>query len=265
MNKIKYIKQILQDINVSQNHLSLALAFIDTLSAKDTCRLLDPSFNQSPYLRRKILKKMASDIGECYEKCHEELISKLLSQIQMKSFSKRTSCAYAIHYLLPYIPHKNQKNIISSFLFSPYSSIRERAFKILYRNWEKIYVKDILDVWDKYHTDSCAKIIIKHFPISVLLNRARDLFTFSTSWRQRSLLLKIINSDKKLVKELTIDDPITYTYVLAKSGKKISSLRAWEIAQKYREDDKIGLLLWCFGQMGLWKTLVKFKETYLDK
>ena len=110
-----------------------------------------------------------------------------------------------------------------------------------------------------------SKIIIKHLPMSVVLNRARDLFAFSKSWRRRSLLLKIVDSDKKLVKELTINDPITYVYVLAKSGKKISSLRAWEIAQKYKEDDKIGLLLWCFGQMGLWKTLVKFKETYLDK
>jgi hypothetical protein len=68
-----------------------------------------------------------------------------------------------------------------------------------------------------------------------------------------------------LVNELKNIDQISYSYVLTKFNKKLSDSEAKEFLRNNYKDDRIGLLLWCYGQMGLWDCIVEYDNKYKMK
>ena len=183
----------------------------------------------------------------------------------MPSFPKRDSCAFVITCLYPHLTKGEQKSILDLFLSSKYTLVRERALKILRQNWDPKYTETIWNMWNKTASETCAKIIIEFFPLEFLKTNYRLILPSVPSWLQRKLLIKIMKKNGAIIAQLKKDDPITYAYLLTKQGKKLSSSQAWKLAQAHYDSPNISLLLWCFGQMGLWNVLIKFEKTYLEK
>lgn len=267
MNKIKYLKEFLEEIGKSQDYKNkiLIIAFINSLSSKEACSFFDTSFEQLPYVRRYLLKKISEDIQVNYKQEHENLINVLLKKAEEKSFSKKKSCAYVIHHLFQYVPKRKQSEILDAFIESKYSSFREKAVRILYDKWDSKYEKVIWNMWNKYNDDNCMKLILEKFPVSFLSKKVYEFTPYLEDWEQRRLFIKIAAVNKKIITDLKKKDPITYTYILVKNGKKLSRKKAWNLIKKYHLHEKITLLLWCFGKMGLWDVLVKFKKKYFKE
>lgn len=79
------------------------------------------------------------------------------------------------------------------------------------------------------------------------------------------MFLKLGAINFELVEELKDIDGISYCYVLTKFGKTISDIEAKEILKDNYKDERIGLLLWSFGQMGLWDIIVEYDIKYREK
>lgn len=52
------------------------------------------------------------------------------------------------------------------------------------------------------------------------------------------------------------NNDFTKAYVLAKTKHPLSEEQAWEMYERNKGEQKIGLLIWCFGEMKLWNVLV---------
>jgi len=55
-------------------------------------------------------------------------------------------------------------------------------------------------------------------------------------------------------------DAITYCYVKAKIGLPVAQQEAREIFDGHSTDKRVGLLLWSFGQLGLWPVLKEIAD-----
>ena len=74
----------------------------------------------------------------------------------------------------------------------------------------------------------------------------------------KKLFQKIQLSTKEYDGYLSNLDPITYAYLLTIKGETLSSKEAIKLLNLCGKDERVGLLLWCFGQMRLWDVLIKF-------
>ena len=71
-----------------------------------------------------------------------------------------------------------------------------------------------------------------------------------------------MNEDSPFLKnlvELKSIDEITYCYVLAKLDLSLSQTEAISIFESNINDDRIGLLIWSFGQLRLWDVLLEIE------
>ena len=175
MDKIAYINRFLIEKPYITPYSNFISALINTLSPKQACMMFDLSFKQSPDIRKVVVKKIAHDITNKWMPIHKTLISNLLKQISMPSFSKRDSCAFVITCLYPHLPKEEQKSIISLFLSSKYTLVRERALKILHKNWNVEYTDTVWEIWNKNQSDTCAKIILDYFSLEFLKKNYKSL------------------------------------------------------------------------------------------
>lgn len=75
------------------------------------------------------------------------------------------------------------------------------------------------------------------------------------SWPSTKLYLRVAKADPSKLEYLSQVDEITFTYVSVKLGKALEAEAALPMFERNKYDERIGLLIWCFGQMKLWSVL----------
>ncbi len=146
--------------------------------------------------------------------------------------------------------------ILKSMIGSGYRGVRKRGYKKLRNDWKPNFESVILEAWEKHGDEDCAKLIIEHIPVKLLLDMFADLEErVERTWHFTKLYLRVAEVDPSKLKVLARKDGITYAYALVKLCKALKRNEALDIFQMYLEDERIGLLVWCFGQMKLWSVL----------
>ena len=265
MNRIEYINQRLASNNFYDSDYIIISSLIYSLTPDEACSYLDLTFEQNHRIRRYVLKKNSSDISKSYTTTHKKLITTLIKKLEEKKFSRKESCAFSLDFLIDSLPTKSSRKIIESFLASKSSRNRNRAFKRLISNWDKKYFELIKQVWYLFHDSDCLKIILNHFPIKFLLENYKNILQHTQPYQASKLFIKIGRTNPELLDELKEIDEISFCYVLAKFGKKVPKNEANTILYNNYKDERIGLLLWSFGQMELWDTIIEYDNTYREK
>lgn len=265
MNKIKYIEQLVNSDLLLSDGYNIIYSLISTLTPKQVCDFLDLSFEQNYKLRQWIVKKIASDIRKEYLPYHQKLVSKMIDMLELNRFPKRDSCAFSLNIICDSLPSKEQNKIINTFLNSRFIRLRNRAYKRFKTNWNKKYQKTIEKNWYEFKDPYCINVILKHFPTDYLLVNYKTYLKDLNPRQLSRLFRRISEKDTRKVNELKNINEISYSYVLVKIGKKISNQLACQFLKNNYKDDNISLLIWCFGQMGLWNAIVDFEKNYKEK
>jgi len=265
MNRIEYINQRLATEHFSESDYTIISSLIHSLTAGEACSYLDLTFEQDYRVRRYVLKKISNDISKSYSTAHKKLIATLIKIIDKKAFGRKESCSYTLDFLLDSLPTRLKRKILEIFLGSKSSRNRDRAFKRLNANWDKKYFDIIEQVWYSFHDSYCLGIILNHFPTKFLIENYKTILKHTRPFQTSKLFLKLGAINFELVEELKDIDSISYCYVLTKFGKAISASEAKAILKENYKDDRIGLLLWSFGQMGLWDSIVEYDNNYREK
>ena len=235
---------------------SIFSAMVFCLEPDQACSLLDVSFEQEYRKRLVILKKISHDIENQYSDCHTELLNRLMESLDNLLSNKRQSCGHYLTYLLNYVPDEIKHKIILFFLSSRWKSVRKRGYKYLLENWDDFWATQVEENWRKWSGFGAARLIIEYFPESYLVNNFDILLPIlENTYFIRKFYLKVASSDSSKLNQIRSRDLITYTYILAKLNIKLDKNEALSILNESKADDRIGLLIWCFGQMGLWSVL----------
>lgn len=265
MTHLEYLKKRLESKLFSESDYAILNSLILSLSSNEACALFDMKFEQDYRVRHYVLRKISIDIIKSYTNEHRKLISLLLKKLNEKGFNKKESCSFSIDFLYDSLSTKHKNLILNKFLESKSLRNRDRAYKRLFSNWNKKYQEIIEHMWTSHKDTNCLGIIINHFPLDFLLANYKDLIQYAKPYQISKLFLKLGTVNYDLIHELKSIDQISYSYVLVKFDKKLTNTQATEILKNNYKDNRIGLLLWCFGKMGLWDNIIEFETKYKDK
>lgn len=258
MNKVKYIDDYFSSYSSIFLDYSVIQSLIYALSPQEACQFFDFTFDKNYRLRRCILRKISNDISTRYLDDHKYLIDKLLSRGKERGNKKKEICFSTLDFLFDCLPSNLQNCLLIEFLESKSRRNRERGYKKLRLVWKDMFVERIHNNWVTYHDARCLNLVIDYFPIGYLEKFHHALIEYADSYQLSRLFLRLSKFDTIPVDSLRQIDPITYTYVLVKLNKTLAEKDAHDILMEKIDDERVGLLLWCFGQMKLWDNIVEY-------
>ena len=262
MDQTQYIEQIIKNDCEWQKN-TLVSALISCLPPDKACEFLDLKFFQEFDIRRIILRKIGKDIETDIQPCHNQLVEQMIKTFDSLPYKKKNSCGYCLSYLYHYFPEETQSVILNFLIKSKYVGMRRRAYKVLKHNWSDTHQSTVKNSWQQHKDLECALLIVQSFPLAYIQKQFLELervIIQAPPWHVAKLFLRIATVDSSKLKRLAELDEITYAYVSAKSKQPFTERQALHIFENNKLDDRIGLLLWCFGQMGLWSVLVKISN-----
>lgn len=123
-------------------------------------------------------------------------------------------------------------------------------------NWCDDYIEDVINVWFKYRDFNCLSLVISNLQVAFLVRNFDDIKQeITTAATLSKLLIRVGGHDLKYLEEVKKTDAITYTYVLGQLEKSMDYNESLQIFYTHKCDERVGLLLWSFGQMRLEHTL----------
>lgn len=256
MDKIDFIKDFASQLNRWQSD-ALIPALVHCLSGEDASHALGTMVIDDAKIRHALLRKVGKDIESVgFQPCHRTLIQSLTSAFNSLPSNRKQTYGYYLHFLYDYAPSDLQTQIVQFFVSSRYAALRNRGYNILRRHWNNKYKSSVIQAWEKHRKYQCALLIVEHFPDSILIRKFDALQeTLKGQSGAAKLFIRVGTKKPDVLQHLEEADPITFTYVMVKLGKSLRPKQAWKIFEQYKFDNRIGLFIWCLGQMGLWQVL----------
>jgi len=263
MDRIEYINERVQDRYLGPKDAAIVNALVHALSPEDACDFLDLTFQQEYHVRRYLLRKISHDISSYFTASHKKLLSQLYENLSDKKFPRKETCSYCLDFLYDSLPSKEKNKLLTFFLSSKSIRNRDRAYKKIKAEWNNKHKIKIVNNWNQFKDPYCLGIIVDYFPVEYLIENHTELMNHCAPFQRPRLFLKIAKEVPELLNKLREIDQISYAYVLVKLKKTLSESEAKEILKNNNQDEaRIGLLIWCFGQMGLWDAIIDYDQNF---
>jgi len=254
MSRIEYILELASNPEFAST-FGIVAAYCYCLTPQQACDLLIQSQESQTTLRDSVLRRVCNDIDKSYSLIHEKLIRRLLASFSQADARGRQGLGYCLSTLSKHIPSTERRAIQSVFLQSKYVGVRKRGYKSLSTEGELPHSL-VHDAWLQFQDQGCAWLIVKTSPVEYLIQHREALAAaFTEGWQLARLYLRIGEENQQLLKELKSMDQISYCYVLAKLGLKLSTKEAMSFVDVNSGDERFGLLVWSLGRLGLWEAL----------
>lgn len=104
-------------------------------------------------------------------------------------------------------------------------SYREWAYTRLLDLWDESFEPVILGLWEQHHEEKCAWAVIRHFPLSYVLEHKEDLAV----GRNRPFVVRRLCEDRSYTIDRDKLTPYEYIWILSTTGRDITTERAWGI------------------------------------
>lgn len=238
---------------------SLINALISSLSPEEACTLLKLSLSLAS-IRQYVVAKVLRDVNREFLEVHRALVQDLMNTFDSLTYKEKISCSCILSTLYPALPRDLKLEVAQFLLSSRYVFARRKACKLIQQNWMSEYADLVIEAWDKYKDPEIADVIVEKLPIQLVKENfdalTNVLLKLGPNHLAR-LYIRLGKFDPEVVDLLRNIDEITYAYVCSKINKQISYSEAIDIFEKNRHSDRVGLLLWAYGQLGLWKVLEK--------
>lgn len=151
----------------------------------------------------------------------------LIRNFVNKESGKVSESRKEIRRRFPALDWKDQKKIISAFLDSC-ASDREWMYTRLFDYWDDCFAEQIKSLWEKYHEDKCAWVVIRFLPE----NYVKSQIDHFPGGRNYYFVCRRLahNNDFQIERERL--SAIDYLSVIFYSGKNLSDDEATEIFYK---------------------------------
>lgn len=247
-----------------EDDFGLMNACIQCIDTPQSAILLAKEAERVSRLRNGLLRKVLQDIRREILPEHIELVEILIARLEVSDVKGRQGIGFCLSKILEEIPQELRLRVQSVFLESRFVGLRRRGYKaISYDDSPRI---DFLKkAWRDFQDSECAWLMVKLMPVQELYNIRKELLEFlPEGWQVSRLYLRLADFSESVLSELREIDGVCYSYVIAKLGRTLAHEDARELIRQYETDDRFGLLIWSFGQMGLWDTLMWLKDQLVD-
>lgn len=231
-------------------------AFVRCLGPEESVELLQRSLVGDTTIRRAALRKVRSSIENGSIIDPSGLLASLQQQVTNGEPRHRSSCAYCLLEVARVCDDRIRCNIQSLLGSSKYVGLRRRSYKLY--DPDSPDSRTLLEhAWRAFHDREAAWLIAKTFPLEFLLENKQALVdTCTEGWQLSKVYLRLAESEPAVVDDLLKRDPVSYLYVMAKLGRNVAGQTLSSILNANLGDERLGLVLWCLGELREWDQLV---------
>lgn len=154
-------------------------------------------------------------------------------------------------------------------------SYRAWAYSRLLDLWDDVFEPVIIDLWNAFHEERCAWPIVRHFPISFILEHKEEL----SIGRNRPFVVRRLCEDKSYEIDNNSLDPYEYLWVMSSTGRLISANELWSLLVKVTKDicekkytadyvngetfsEKLNKMLYHIDKMGMTSVADRYRNWY---
>lgn len=241
---------------VAQSVHGLVYAMVRCLDPDDAVKLLLRSVSTSTPVRTAAIRKVCAHITSGKLIDPAPLVAMFTAQIENGEPRRRESVAYCLLEIARACSPPLQRQVQAFFSASRYVGLRRRGYKLYDAESEESRV--LLErAWREYEDSGATWWIVKTFPVLFLVAEKDALLnTLTEGWQLSRLYLRMAESAPEILEELLELDSISYIYVTAKRGIPPPVEIVERVLDCSLGDDRLGLLLWSIGELGLWDVLV---------
>lgn len=259
MDRAGYIEQIAAR-ETQHDIRNIVNALVRCLHPSEAADLLLRTAKTSTVARASAVRKVRSDILENRLGDPITLVESLVSQVREVERRRRESVAYCLLEIASVCDSSLKCRVQSFFGSSRYVGLRRRSYKLYDADVDQSRIL-LEHSWREYGDHEAAWSIIKTFPPSFLLSERTALAgSFTEGWQLSRLYLRIADQAPELLNELLQHDSISYLYVAAKQRIAIADDIVDGIVRQHLGDERVGLMLWSLGELGLWDVLQRLAE-----
>jgi hypothetical protein len=252
---------------------SLIYAYVFFLSYEEISDLLgDASLVKKLPLRKGIIKRIAWDVehGNITDAFTlGQAIERVIAFFETADGNTRRSIGALMTALLETLPSPQDIDLILNFVLSTDKPIfiRERGPKYLLKSQELVprYLDQVIDLWEAHRDYQCARLLAECAPVEWL--KPNYIF-LATTLSGRSgyprLNVRACEGEPQIAEWLRANDIVSYLYVCAKLGVKVSedeARGALEEAHASYFGNRVGLVIWCLARLGLKEVLDHYRSS----
>ena len=255
MDRISYIEDIAAREQRLDDH-GLVYALVRCLSPDDAATLLLRLVEVPTSIRTAAIRKVCSDIisGKLIDPT--AVITTLMTRITECEPRRRESVAYCLLEIARVCEATLQRKVQALFGASRYVGLRRRSYKLYVADSGESQVL-LEQAWRQHRDHEAAWLIVKTFPTRFLLAEKNVLLNSLTEgWQLSRLYVRLAEAVPETLGELLALDPISYIYVAAKRGIPPPIEVVEQVLDLSLGDERLGLLLWSIGELGLWDVLL---------
>jgi len=239
----------------------ILLGLINCLSAPQVCQLLKRNLIDNLKLRDDALRKVCKDIEQSFEECHSDLIHYLIQNYDSFPARRRAGVSYCLYSIAEMSPFSTLFEITSFLIKSKYISNRRRAYWLIRHNESEQFDDLLSSALEDFSDPECVLALVDKVTPEFIYNRLSEFKELlAEPWQVARLYIKAAKVDEKVLDDLKKRDEITYAYVTAKLGLKVSETEAANMLKHNVNDERFGLLAWSIGQMQLWEVLFDISQ-----
>lgn len=255
MDRVSYIQQFANEHAPIETD-AFVRAFVRCLDPEESIELLRRSLVRDTILRRAALQKVCSDIEKGRIVDPSRLLADLQNQITSGEPRYRNGCAYCLLEVSRACEAMVRCNIQLFLGSSKYVSLRRRSYKLYDPSLPES--RGLLeDTWRAFRDSEAAWLIVKTFSAKFLVeNKLALVDVLTQGWQLSKLYLRLAEIEPAIVDELLQKNSVSYLYVMAKLGRGVDSQTLSSILSANLGDERLGLVLWCMGELREWDQLV---------
>ncbi|WP_421238458.1 hypothetical protein [Aeromonas enteropelogenes] len=255
VDKIEFILNLLEKSSFSvESKAPFLRAFIGTLDANNTSRLLIHSIPNNLYLRDLINRKIEFDIKDGKGLLYEDVASELLHIAKISKYSIALSAIISLSVLFSSLKTKMQLSILYFLTNSDRVLFRRKAYKLMLEHYHDDYKHILIQSWQSYQEIECCRLMIEQLDAISLFHFRHDLISkCNEGWLISKLYIKLGKAYPEILSELRHINSDTYCYCLWKLNLKLPSISAEELINTSYEQS---FLIWCLGRLAEWDLIM---------
>lgn len=241
---------------------TLLRGLVQCLSAREIALLLLSHFGAASDLKEALLRRAVADSHVNISHDYLSVVVRLIDVALVNAGEVSRKAGYCIARFAPVLPARLRRRAIVCLLRSRYVINRRRGYALVAAQRVAAYLCEIEASWKKTRDPEAARVIVRHSSLSFLRAHVGALRE-SLPWRAdvSRLVIRLAPSAPQLLVQLRASDGISYAYVCTKLRKRLALKTADQLFEEFLADERLGLLIWCFGQQKLWPVLARLARS----
>ncbi len=260
MSKLDYLRQYPQLSSGFDERRSLFWAACYCLSPQEACIALIEHLDGEESKRRAIRRRVIETMEFGWLDCHDNLLVELLTIFEQGPYARSQRVVTNMRKFFPTMPELGRMKILQLLFESRYVGFRRSAYPLARDNWNSSYKQFIESAWIRWNDRECTELLGRYASKEFLQAHFDSILPSLLPRDLHILMSRLDDRHEEYWEKLRQWDEITYCYIMAKENRTIPAKEAIIIYERNHRDKRLGLLIWCFGRLGIWDALMIIEE-----